>query len=363
MKLTLRFTLTAILLALTLFTVASLGCISYRNARFTAADLSDQILDQNSRRVDARLNSLLFSANTQGDLNRRLLESGQFDERDFHKLAPYWLEVMKTHPRLTRLSLGLEDSGEWSYVRRRPDGRLAVGELHRNASDGKLELSDYWPEDYPRRPFRVDPNRTDEDPRRRGWYIAAREAGRQTWSETYVLFGTEGAADMPGVSCATPVHAPDGSLRGVLTSSFDLAELCGFLKDMHVGKAGYAFVVEFRSDGTRRVIAHPDPTILLRPVPNASEGSVRELAPPDELADHRVAAFLRRLPAGLRPAEANGATHLTFACGGVRYLGSYHCLTARDTPNWLVCVLMPEDDVLRGSGTATGWPSWSVWPS
>ena len=42
MKLTLRFTLTAILLALTLFTVASLGYISYRNARFTAADLSAQ---------------------------------------------------------------------------------------------------------------------------------------------------------------------------------------------------------------------------------------------------------------------------------------------------------------------------------
>ena len=289
----------------------------------------------------------MSSANTQGDLNRRLLESGQFDERDFDKLARYWLDVMKTHPRLTRLSLGLEDSGEWSYVRRRPDGRLAVGELHRNAATGKLELSDYWPEDYPRRPFRVDPNRTDEDPRRRGWYIAAREAGRQTWSETYVLFGTEGAADMPGVSCATPVHAPGGSLRGVLTYTFDLAELCTFLKSLSVGKGGYAFVVEFRSDGTHRVIAHPNPAVLLRPASQTGNGSVRELVPPDELADRRVAAFLKRLPAGLEPAEANGATHLVFEYGGVRYLGSYHCLTARDTPNWLVCVLMPEDDVLK----------------
>jgi adenylate cyclase len=347
MKLTLRFTLTAILLALTVFTVASLAYVSYRNARFTADDLSAQILDQNSQRVDSRVNSLLLAANTQGDLNRRLLESGQFDARDFRKLARYWLDVMAAHPRLTRLSAALEDSGEWSYVRRRPDGRLAVGELRRNPTAGKLELSDYWPEDYPRRPFRFDPDQTDEDPRRRPWYITAREAGRQKWSETYVLFGTEGAADVPGVSCATPFHAADGSLRGVLTSSFDLAELCGFLKDLPVGKGGYAFVVEFRADGTRRVIAHPDPAVLLRPVPNASEEGVRELTPPDQLADRRVAAFLARLPAGLVPAEAEGTTHLTFDHDGVHYLGSYHCLTTRETPDWLVCVLMPEDDVLE----------------
>ena len=219
--------------------------------------------------------------------------------------------------------------------------------MRRNPANNKLELSDYWPEDYPNRPFRLDLDRTDEDPRRRPWYVAAREAGRQKWSETYVLFGTEGVADMPGVSCATPIHAPDGSLRGVVTSSFGLAELCGFLKDLPVGKGGYAFVVEFRADGDAPRHCSPRSRHSSAPVPNAGEEGVRELTPPDELADQRVAAFLGRLPAGLRPAEAEGATHLTFEHGGVRYLGSYHCLTTRETPDWLVCVLMPEDDVLE----------------
>ncbi len=347
MKFTLRFTLTSILLALTLFTVASLAYVSYRNARFTADDMSAQILDQTSQRVDARVNSLLLAANTQGDLNRRLIESGQYDPRDFPKLARYWLAVMAAYPRLTRLSVGLEDSGEWSYVRRRPDGRVAVGELRRNPAKDKLGLKDYWPEDYPSRPFHVDPDQTDEDPRRRAWYVGAREAGRQKWSESYVLFGTEGVADMPGVSCATPFYAPDGSLRGVLTSSFDLAGLCAFLKDLPVGKSGYAFVVEFRADGVRRVIAHPNPAILLRAAPHTGAEDVRELAPPEDFADRRVGAFLARLPADLVPSEAQGTTHLTFDHDGVQYLGSYHCLTTRDTPDWLVCVVMPENDVLE----------------
>jgi adenylate cyclase len=356
MKFTLRFTLTTILLTLTLLTVAAVGYASYRNARFAADDLSAQILDQTSQRVDAQLNDLLMTANDQGRLNQRLLESGQFDPDDFPRLARYWLAVMAAHPRLTRLSLGLEDSGEWLYVRRRPDGRLAVGELRRRPATGKLALSDYWPEDHPRRPFHFDPDKTDEDPRRRPWYVATRKAGRQTWSETYVFFGTEGVADVPGVSCATPLHAADGSLRGVLTSSFDLSELCDFLKGLPVGTNGYAFLVEFRADGTRRVVAHPDKSVLLRAA--GPGGNLRELVPPDELADRRVAAFLSHLPPGVHPSDLKGTTRLSFEHDGVRYIGSYHCLTTEDTPDWLVCVVLPEDDVLERVGRSNRWTLW-----
>jgi hypothetical protein len=265
MKLSLRVTLTTILLSVNVLTVVALGYNSYRNARFTADDLTRQILEQTSVRVDQQINDLLLSANEQSALNRALLQTRQFDAHAFPGLAAYWLEVMKVHPRLTRLSLGLEATGEWFYVRRRPDGKLAVGELRKNAQTGKLGLRDYWPEDYPRgKPFFDDPDKTDEDPRQRPWYLAAKEARRQAWSETYVFFGTEGFADVPGASCATPLHHADGSLLGVVGASFDLYELCRHLKDLQVGQTGYAFLVEFRADGSRRVIAHPNPEILMR---------------------------------------------------------------------------------------------------
>src|SRR5262249_16381011 len=149
----------------------------------------------------------------------------------------------------TRLSLGIEATGEWCYVRRTPEGNLVIGELRRNARTGKLELSDYRPEDYPRKPFYFNPDQSDEDPRQRPWYTAARKAGRQVWSESYVLFGARGIADVPGVSCATPVRGKDGALVGVLTSTFGLYEICDYLKELHIGQHGFAFVVENRADG------------------------------------------------------------------------------------------------------------------
>ncbi len=346
MKITFRATLTTILLTLVVVTVGGLGIVSYRNARFTADDLSAQILDQTAQRVDAQINALLLTANAQGRLDRRLLESGQLDAGNFRTLARFWLEVMAAQPRLTRLSFGREDTGEWVYVRRRPDGKLAVGELLRNPRTDRLELRDYWPEDYPTKAFHEDLDKNEEDPRLRAWYRDARAARRQTWSESYVFFGTEGIADVPGTSCATPVYAPDGSLRGVLTSSFDLAELSAFLKELPVGQGGYAFVVEFRRDGSRRLIAHPDVSVLLRTA--GPEGSsVREMVPPEAVTDWRIPAFLSRLPAGLQPAEMKGKARIDFEHDGVRYLGSYHCLTTDETPNWLVCVLLPEQDVLE----------------
>src|SRR5260370_30761122 len=97
---------------------AALGMRSYLNVRSSADALSGQILGQTSQRVDQQVARLLDIAAGQGRLNGQLLQSGQYDVHDFRKLAPYWLEVMKARPVLTRMSLGMEQSGEWFYVRR-----------------------------------------------------------------------------------------------------------------------------------------------------------------------------------------------------------------------------------------------------
>src|SRR4051812_43824585 len=107
-KLTLSATLTTFNLSLMALTVSGLGYISSRNARLITDDLPDRIIDQPSRMIDAQVNDLLHTASEQGRLNLRMIQSGQHDVRDFPRLARYWLDVMDVHPRLTRLSIGLE---------------------------------------------------------------------------------------------------------------------------------------------------------------------------------------------------------------------------------------------------------------
>src|SRR5437773_6235611 len=58
MKFTLHVTVLTVLLVLVFATALGLGWNAYRNARFTADDLSAQILDQASLRVDNEINDL-----------------------------------------------------------------------------------------------------------------------------------------------------------------------------------------------------------------------------------------------------------------------------------------------------------------
>jgi adenylate cyclase len=346
MRFTLRATLLSILLTLLLGSMAALGYSSYRNARFTADDLTTQILEQTALRVDQQINHLLLAAATQGDWNRRLLESGLYPADDFARLAAYWLEVMHEQNNLTRLSFGVEETGEWYFVRRLAQGRLVLGELRREPDTGRLGLRDFWPGQYPHQPFFTRPALDADDPRSRPWYAAARKAGRQVWSESYVLFGVEGEAVSPGVTCATPVHRKDGSLRGVLDASFDLTVLCHFLRETPVGQAGYAFVVEFRANGDRRVIAHPNADLLLQATGRHGEETVHELVPIGSLADGRARSFLNQLPSDITPFGLQGTGRLRWTHEGNTYLGSYHCLSSTKTPDWLVCILLPEAEVL-----------------
>src|SRR5262249_13027984 len=160
--------------------------------------LSSQVLEQTALRVDQRINGLLLTVSARGAWNRRLLESGLYPADDFARLSAYWLEVMEEQKNLSRLSYGVEGNGEWAYGGRLPKQKLALGELRRNPATGKLDLRDYWPGDYPSKPFFTKPGQDAEDPRPRPWYTAAKAAGHQVWSETYVLFGVEGNEVSPG---------------------------------------------------------------------------------------------------------------------------------------------------------------------
>jgi adenylate cyclase len=347
MKYSFRATLLTLLLGLLSVTVAGLAYTAHRNARAAVDDLSAQVLQHAAGEVAAEVRGLVRAANDVGALNAQLLHSGKFRPQDLGPVARYWRDVMTTQPRLTRLSFGREADGEWYYLRRTPDGRLAVGELRRNPHSGRLELSDYWAEDYPNGRFYFNPDMDAEDPRRRPWYVAARRAGRQTWSESYVFFGVGGVADLPGVSCATPVYDEDGTLLGVLTSSFGLDQVSAYLQGLSVGRGGYAFVVEARPDSPPRVIAHPRPELLLRAARAEGGAPVRELVPAAELGDPSVPALLAQLPGAPDPAALPEPVQVRFDRDGVGYLGRCQALAGEGVPRWLIGVVLPEAEVLE----------------
>jgi adenylate cyclase len=352
------------LLGLVLVTFLIVGVGSYHNARVAADSLASQILDQTASRIAERILLLLQTASTESELTRKLMFNpdippyGPPSPAHFPVITSYFYEVMRAQPHFSFLSLGLEGKGEYCHVERKVDGTLVPQECVRNAA-GKIERSDYRITNGMRQRIHFDPD-WGYDPRTRPYYIAAKEAGRQTWTETYV-FVNDPSPDSPGVTCATPVYGADGALLGVISADFNLEALCGFLKGIPVGREGFAVVVEVLRDGRLQLIAHPDLDILIKQV-----GRDHWLMLTEELKDPRARALMKQLTrlrdgtaSPVRPSRFRRAVHqigepvdplvgarFEFAVDDVPYLAEYRRLRGEDLPQWLICTVVPESEIM-----------------
>jgi len=342
MKITFRLTLMGTLVALVFATVAVVGVSSYLNSRFMARTLSSQVLDQTGARIALRIQALLDKAASLCDVNRNLIRSGQLDPKDFTRLTRHFYETIREHPELSYLSFGLEASGEYCHAWRKPDGNLWLQERRRN-TQGDIERREFAPAGRGRNLalFKID---NSYDPRKRPFYQTAKKSGKQVWPPAYVFIQDPFPA-VPGITCATPVYRRPGQLLGVATADFDLYALTKFLAKIRIGRGGFAFVIEQRPDGSRRVIAHPDPKLLVRKVQKDGK-SAFDLVRAERIADPHVKAFVRRLPAPAETKDLSGLRRFRFAQGGVTYLAAYRRLGGRHDVDWLICMVVPEADLM-----------------
>src|SRR5262249_27164999 len=97
------------------------------------------------------------------------------------------------------------------------------------------------------------------------FYMAAKEARAAVWTDSYAFWGGNERGEVPGVSYVVPLYAPQTNLIGVLDVDFDLFDLSTFLGEVARSSEGYCFVVEERRDGSRIVVAHPEPNQIIDP--------------------------------------------------------------------------------------------------
>jgi adenylate cyclase len=319
--------LVTVTLALLLATVGVIGATSFLAASRIATTLSNQVLDQTALRIEEQVRTELDLAIGQATLDAALLGSGQIDPANKGRVNAYFLEAIRAHPQLSYLSWATDATGELVNVERDRSGALETVFLERTP-DGRLELQR----------FRVDgqrlieiarfPDKPENDPRPRPYYLAAKQANAPTWTETYVFLGKGGQLTVPGVTRATPVLR-DGTLLGVLSADFDLFALSELLGTLKIAEHGMAFLVELRADGSRRVIAHPDPKLLADAKGNA--------LPIDQIADARVQGLLQGV---------GGSGDYDFTAGGERYIGSFRRLDGDRGLHWGIGIVIPEDDIL-----------------
>ena len=100
------------------------------------------------------------------------------------------------------------------------------------------------------------------------------------------------------------------------------------------------------------MIAHPNQNVLLRKMQTHTE-----LVDAEDISDGRVSSFLtavKQLHPGLIPTDLKNKSEremrklaqIRFVHEGVPYRGTYRCLSTDVTPDWLICIVVPESSIL-----------------
>ena len=344
-----RVTLFSLMLAVLLTAVLLLCTAALFYARYAAGNLGGQILSQAEKRVEQQLLHALDLAEDEAETISGLISSGWFDPADHQRVSEYFLEALRARPSLSYLSFGMRD-GTYYHGSRDDDGSLGVLWLIPQ-SDGTRRLHEFSVSpDGRRETIHEIADSTRTPPYERPYYRAAVEAGNAVWTESYVFLGSGEKLDIPGVSRAVPVFAPDSELLlGVLTADFDLHALSAFLGEMDLGEGGLCFLTELADDGSPRVIAHPaavdpDPEARLKLMEPAPDGDGLVMMHAGQVADARVlkalSSFDRDLPKVLPTLEI-----MDIEVAGVSYTGGFRHLGRVGGPDWIICMLLPDDQI------------------
>jgi adenylate cyclase len=354
---TFRVALSVLIVALVALAVLAVGASSRYFGRKNATALSTQVLDQTLQRIDLRIQSFLRVAVRQGQLSRNLLETGQLSAAsspqgrapgsdDFARISAHFGQALRVHAGLTNLGIGIEATGEFCMAGRKPEGLTVVTYIRGDDEAMRVNLYALKPEG--REHLREKPF-DGYDPRKRPFYRAVVDADAAAWTDAYLFFGAGGGGRVPGVTYGTPVRDASGSLAGVVHADFALQALCEFLAGLREEVSGVAFVVEVGADGSRRAIAHPEPSALLHSATDAEGKSVITLAKTlDQMGDPRARTFIEKLPASLGQGKGapREAVLLEVEHEGETFYGAYRPLGGRDAPGWVTCMMIPRSSIM-----------------
>jgi adenylate cyclase len=341
LRVSFRTVLLVTVLVIPLVTVGVVSLLSYRNARAIVDDLSERVLQQTADRIHQEVRTLLDTASVVSRVNQSALGRRSLAYDDLESIVLRFHRLMQVYEEFTYLSIGLE-TGDYGHARRYPDGMIEL-RLRRMQDAGRVLRRDH--ELRAGELVLVDERWDEYDPRVRPFYAAAREAGAQTWPDVY-LFSNHPRPDYPGLTCATPVFDAEERLTGVLTADFDLIMLGEFLDGLSIFDTGEAFVVEQGSGGARRVVAHPDPEVIVGEV-ETGDGKVDDILPIERIESPAIRAFMSQVEQDGGSPDGTDVERVAFSVDGERYVGAYRPLQSGHDLRWLIGIIVPEHELLE----------------
>jgi PAS domain S-box-containing protein len=273
-------------------------------------------------------------------LTRRLMSSEVVgsDHAKNEALEKYFLDQLAIYPHFAGIYVGMPN-GDFFYVSRseqksaggfrtkyirRRNGQRTTTLTWRNGSRKLIST-------------KMDPS-DPYDPRKRPWYIKARQQQTLVWTDPYIFFTSQ----KPGITVAGPIFDDAGHLEAVVGVDMEIDQLSIFIGKLRIGKQGRAFMLNNNGD----VVAFPD-LAKIRIGDNKDAGMIR-LVTITELNDPLSQAAFRSIP--WQRTESGrldlDAPHFArFEHAGQAYHAMFAPFKNADWP-WIIGVYVPESDYL-----------------
>ncbi|MEM9542762.1 MAG: adenylate/guanylate cyclase domain-containing protein [Cyanobacteria bacterium P01_E01_bin.42] len=178
--------------------------------------------------------------------------------------------------------------------------------------------------------------RPNYNPRSRSWYQAAIRVNQPVWSPVYVMFSHRRL----GITLSQPLYADTGGLVGVVGTDILLEDISSFLKNLQIGKTGKTLIIDrlgntVASSIQEALFSERNGSANRLKIGESTNAIVR--ATGDYLYDYF--GDLNRITQE-RPSQ------LSFVFEGKRYFFQITPISEEFGLDWLILVVVPEDDFL-----------------
>jgi diguanylate cyclase (GGDEF)-like protein len=221
--------------------VGVVGYLSYRHAQQSVENLTNQLMDSTSQRLEQQLVSYLAPAQLVNQMNSDAVKRGAL-KLDLAKVDrqrdQYLWQNMQQFKDLMWISLGAETKDAMGIVRPEQQTRLQISV----SNQATQYFGRYYQVDEQGRRQQLIKvqNRKPFNPRTRPWYKQAVQAKGAVWTDIYTGF-------TPGrilISAAQPLYDRQGKLQGVSSADISLFDLKHFLVSHPVSASGQIFLMD-----------------------------------------------------------------------------------------------------------------------
>jgi diguanylate cyclase (GGDEF)-like protein len=324
--------------------VTYVGYLSYQNGQRSVEDLTAQLMDSTSHRIEAKLDSYLAAPPLANQILRDAVQRGDL-KLDLDRVEAgrdrYLLQQMRLFKQLTWISIGTETGDSIGIWRPGDNDQLQIA----MTNPATQYFGHYYATNAAnQRTQRLQIEKPAFDPRTRPWYKAAFQTRKPLWNPVYAGF-------TPGtifVSASQPLFDPTGKLVGVSGIDILLTEIQAFLRQNRVSPGGQVFLME-RSG---KLIASSTDELAFRWVTGKKPEQIRAIDSQMPLIRDTATQLQQRVGdfQGIQQAQ-----QFQFTINRTNHFIRVVPFHLADGPEWLIVMVVPEVDVMSNiySGTQT----------